>query len=221
MVFLGIEVNSLLMTLSIPGEKLAEIVRVLEEWMDKQRASLREVQQLAGLLNFAARCIRSGRVYLFQILNFLRSLPQTGYHKIPRETQLDIRWWKELAPQYNGVSLMLENDWSLPDSCISSDSCMVGGGVCTAEQYFHCKFSERVLQKCKHINELECVMLVVVVAKWASNFPRKRMQINCDNQVMVLAINSGSSCNKVLQSCLRYLHSVMALQNVDVKATFL
>ena len=71
MVFLGIEVNSILLTLRIPWEKFCEILELLEIWENKVRATRKETQQLAGSLNFAARCVRSGRVYLARILNFI------------------------------------------------------------------------------------------------------------------------------------------------------
>ena len=94
MVFLGIEVNVLLSMLSIPQEKLSEIMDVLDLWQDKQIATLKEVQKLAGLLNFACRCVRSGRVYLSRILNFLRyvNTVQNKTAKIPKDTLLDIKW---------------------------------------------------------------------------------------------------------------------------------
>ena len=71
MVCLGIEVNSITLTMSIPGEKMQEILDILEEWGEKTTCSVKQLQSLAGLLNFAARCVHSGRVYLSRILNFL------------------------------------------------------------------------------------------------------------------------------------------------------
>ena len=93
MVFLGIEVNTILLTLSIPKEKMDEILQVLSMWVERTSATLRDVQKLAGLLNFACRCIRSGRVYLARILNFLRSAPPTGAVEIPCDTQTSNGGW--------------------------------------------------------------------------------------------------------------------------------
>ena len=69
MVFLGIEVNSICLTMSIPREKMDEILTLLDSWSDKCTCTLKELQSLAGLLNFTARCIHSGRVYLSHVLN--------------------------------------------------------------------------------------------------------------------------------------------------------
>ena len=204
MIFLGIEVNTLLLTLTIPREKMEEILEVLKKWKTKSYAMLKEVRQLAGLLNFACRCVRSGRAYLSRILNFLRTFDGCGDRckRIPSGAKKDIWWWVEFTPRFNGTSCMLENQWTEPDLLIESDSCMTGGGACTRTEYFHFRFPQQVLAKCKHINELECIVLVVAVQKWAPLFTRKGIQMFCDNQVTVFSVNSGSSRNHIIQACL-------------------
>ena len=221
MVFLGIEVNTILLTLSIPRNKLQEILYVLSKWADKDTATLNEIQKLAGLLNFACRCIRSGRVYLACILNFLRAAPQKGSVAVPEDTKKDVDWWREFAPTYNGVSLMLDNHWSAPDVQIESDSSLTGGGALMATHYFHCQFPAWVRRLCPHINQLECVVLVVALNKFAKYFPRAKLQFNCDNQVMVTVVNSGASHDVMVQKCLRHMHKIMPWYSVDVRVCFI
>ena len=52
MIFLGVEISSVLLTLRIPEDKLQEILSILDIWTDKQACTLKELQSLAGLLNF-------------------------------------------------------------------------------------------------------------------------------------------------------------------------
>ena len=59
------------MTIHIPDEKWQEIMVILDHWSNKAHATKHEMQQLVGLLNFAAGCVRPGRVYFSRILNFL------------------------------------------------------------------------------------------------------------------------------------------------------
>ena len=145
MVFLGIQVNTITMTLTIPESKWLEICQVLREWQQKQAASLKETQVLTGLLNFACRCVRSGRVYLSRILNFLRTLPTFGKKEITQQVREDISWWQEFAPTFNGVSLILENHWSQPDVVFSSDSCLTGGGAFCGGRFFHFEFGQNIV----------------------------------------------------------------------------
>ena len=63
MMFLGIQVNTINMTLTIPEAKWCEIKAELALWMKKYTANLKETQRLAGLLNFACCCVGSGCVY--------------------------------------------------------------------------------------------------------------------------------------------------------------
>ena len=59
-----------------------------------------------------------------------------------------------MAPQYNGILLILDNFWFSPDSVISSDSCMTGSAAICGDEVIHFQFPESVLDVCTHINEL-------------------------------------------------------------------
>ena len=66
--------------------------------------------------------------------------------------------------------MMSRNEWSEPDGTMASDSCLTGGGAHTHNQFLHFEFLPFVLKLCKHINQLECVTLVVALVKWAPLF---------------------------------------------------
>ena len=172
-------------------------------------------------MNFACRCVRAGRIYLARILNFLHSFKGSEIVPVPSETKKDISWWRDFAQLFNGVSLMPENFWSAPDALLATDSCLTGGGAYTAQWFMHFVFPQRVLNLCSHINQLECIVLVVTLTRWVHLFRRKNLQINCDNQVMVIAINSGASRNRIIQKCLRYMHKIAGLESVQVRAVYL
>ena len=124
MVFLGLEVNTLSMTIKIPDEKFLEIKKELNEWTVGIKVSKRKVQSLVGLLNFAAGCIKPGRIYFSRILNFLREMKEVTV--VTEEVLRDIDWWKFYAQYFNGISLIMNSKWETPDSVLSSDSCLKG-----------------------------------------------------------------------------------------------
>ncbi|VDI65035.1 DnaJ homolog subfamily C member 10 [Mytilus galloprovincialis] len=72
----------------------------------------------------------------------------------------DILWWKIFLPLYNGVSMMLIEEWSKPDEIFSSDACMTGCGGMFKEHFFHVEFPDAIVNEQLHINALE--MLTVV-----------------------------------------------------------
>ena len=221
MVFLGVEVNSIMMTLRIPPDKFEEIQQVLANWEGKSSATLKQVQQLAGLLNFACKCVKSGRIYLSRILNFLHTLPKFGARVIPCDVTKDIQWWRDFVPQYNGVSLITNNWWLDPDQVLSTDSCLTGGGCYFRGKYCHWKYPEELLGKGWDINQLECMMIVIACKLWGHLLQRQKVVIYCDNQVTVAAINSRASCNEVIQKCLRELHMITALFSFEIKTVYL
>ena len=221
MVFLGIEVNTITLTLTIPPAKWSEIQEVLEKWRLFTVVTKKQVQKLAGLLNFACRCVKSGRVYLSRILNFLRTFRDQQVQKLNSEVRKDIDWWIEFAPTYNGVSLMLENNWSDPDEVFSSDSCLTGGGALTQKKFVQWTYPWEIRKLRCNINQLECLMVVVALKLLGGCLQRKKLLINCDNNVSVLAINSGFSRDEKIQNCLRELHKISAKYDCEIKAKFL
>ncbi|VDI43591.1 Hypothetical predicted protein [Mytilus galloprovincialis] len=63
-------------------------------------------------------------------------------------------------------------------------------------------------------------MLTVVVCLklWGTKLRGKRIIIKCDNQVTVTVINTGRSRNQFLQSCLREICFVAAINEFELRA---
>ena len=222
MTFLGVEVNTLKLTLKIPEQKWTEIKLTLLHWAAKETAYLKEVQELAGLLNFACRCVKSGRIYLARILNFLRLFNNNKTPKtVENDVKLDIKWWLTLAPKFNGVSLIQELKLSKPDQIMSSDSCLTGGGSFFEGRFVHWEFPEEIHAMDCNINQLEYLMVVLTVKLWGNQCKRKRILIYCDNENTVLAINSGKSRDLHMQNCLRELHILNTIFSCEIKAEFI
>ena len=223
MVFLGLLINSIDLTITIPPRKLEEILQEVRKWRNKTTASLKEVQILAGQLNFACKCVRSGRVYLSRILNFLREFnnSKSKIREVSDELKQDIAWWDSFASKFNGVSMMLENEWSKPDKLMASDSCLTGGGAYFLGRYFHWKFPEQIVSKKFSINVLELMVLVVTVKKWAKHLVSKKVVFKCDNLNTVRWINSGASRVIEAQSLIRHLHEIMGLFSFDLRTEFI
>ena len=80
MVFLGILLDSESQTLSIDLERLKIIKSTVHFWLNKNTASLNELQKLVGLLSFAATCLKRTSVFLENFNSVKASLcvKQTG-----------------------------------------------------------------------------------------------------------------------------------------------
>ena len=161
-VFLGILFNTIQMTLTINPDRLREIKALIQKWMGKEHANIREIQSLLGKLNFAASTIRAGRIFVSRLINCLKEFPSKGIHKVDQEIRKDLAWWNEFMQSLDGVSIMPLVDWSSPDEVFSSDACLKSCGGISGSEAFHSEFPGWITrQKDVHINELELLTFVV------------------------------------------------------------
>ena len=163
MIFLGVLCNTREGTLSITKERLLEMRKLVISWLQKDEATLREVQSLVGKLNFVCYTIRSGRVFILRILEFLHQYKGRSVKlQIPGKMKLDIKWWEKFLTKFNGVSMFPENKWFAPDTLICTDSCLTGCGGWSQGDYFHSKFPTKILNNSQlTINELDCLAVVI------------------------------------------------------------
>lgn len=149
MTFVGVLFNTDTMTIEITPERLLELHDLLKTWLEKENATLKEIQSLLGKLNFVAACVRPGRIFISRMLKWLKILykESDSYHSIPVYVKKDILWWFRFLPLYNGISMMLYEEWSCPDEIFSSDACLSGCGGFWKGKFFHSKFPANLVRE--------------------------------------------------------------------------
>ena len=223
MPFLGVLFNTETMTLEVTPGRLEEIRSLISMWLKKETASLKEIQSLLGKLNFIAACVRPGRVFISRLLQWLKVLyhSENKSHPIPLYVKKDIQWWDKFLPFYNGVSMMMIENFLQPDEVFSSDSCLTACGGYWEGKFFHAKFPKKILDKTFHINILEMMSVILCLRLWGSFYKGKRIKIYCDNLPVCCVINSGRASCPILQSCLRELAFLNAIYECEVRAVHL
>ena len=76
MTFLGISFDSKELTMSVTPDRIKEIRAELSDWLEPIRkyATKRQIQSLAGKLQFIAKCCKPGRCFMFRIFSALKKL---------------------------------------------------------------------------------------------------------------------------------------------------
>ena len=69
---LGILIDSQHRTISIPPEKLTQIVNLCHLWAGKTYCSKRDLQSLLGHLLYIAKCVKPAQIFLNRMLQTLR-----------------------------------------------------------------------------------------------------------------------------------------------------
>lgn len=223
MSFLGVLFNTITMTMEITPERLIEIRNLVRSWLNKDTASLRELQSLLGKLNFVAACVKPSRIFISRLLIWLRSIYNSSevWHHIPDIVKKDLIWWDKFLPIYNGISMMEYESWSKPDSIFSSDSCLTGCGGFWNGCYFHTIFPENILKQSLHISVLEVLSIVICLKLWGKHFKGQRIIVFCDNLNVCQLINQGNSRSEMLQTSLREICYLAACNEFELRAQHL
>jgi hypothetical protein len=107
MAFLGVWFDTTSMTVEVTPEHLAELQLEFWHWQSRSSASLKQVQSLLGKLNFVAKCVRPGRLFMARMLDWLRSFKNNHSRPIPDSFRKDLAWWQQFMTTFNGTRILL------------------------------------------------------------------------------------------------------------------
>ena len=111
--YLGIEMDSVAQVIRLPPPKFQEVLLLLSDWATKKKCTKRELLSLIGKLAFAAKVVRSGRLFLRRLIDLSTSVTKLHHHiTLNLEARKDIRWWSDFLPTWNGISIIPDKDWS-------------------------------------------------------------------------------------------------------------
>ena len=101
--FLGITLDSSLQERRLPPDKLARLRDCLPAWRTRQKCTKRELLSLIGVLSFACKVVRPGRIFLRRLIALSMTVPALAHHiSLTTAARADIAWWVEFLPSWNG-----------------------------------------------------------------------------------------------------------------------
>lgn len=215
-VFLGININSIEMSLRLPDGKLRSIHAELDHMLGKKRASKRQLQSLAGRLSFAAAVVAGGRVFLRRIIDAICTLRNKSDRIIlGGSLRGDIEWWHNFMQVFNGKSLLLQDH---PIQSILTDASNSGAGCFFEGDWMYINWQVDYPDlKDIHINNKETLAVVFAALRWAPLWRNHRVYITSDNFCTVSALRKGTSKSKTIMQALRLLFWLSAIFNFHIK----
>ena len=217
MVWLGIDFDSVAMTMTIPPAKLEEIMQILAEWEGKVRATKREMQSLLGLLQFVASVSPPTRIFTNRMLQNMREAPQRGSESLSLGFKQDLGFFIRLLPAYNGIRILGKEEVPC-DEQIELDACLSGCGAYDGSRYYSEQFPQELQQVGHPIARLEFLNVVVAAKVWARQWSGRRVKVFCDNANSCTAINTGRSRDPYMQGCIRELFLTCCIHDIEVLA---
>ena len=217
--FLGVELDTVTCTMTLPQEKRRECQALVSSFMHKRRATTNQLQRLAGKLNWACRVVYGGRTFLRRVLDTMNSLSPGAKHRSASSFYCDISWWVNFLHVFNGKQFFLDDR---PTVDFMTDSCSIAAGGYFRGDWFYFNFSlDNPAWSPLHINHKETLAIVLAAKRWGHLWANHRVIIYSDNQAAVQIINKGATGNDVIMQQLRELFWLSAMYNFHITATYL
>jgi len=177
MLCLGVCVNTLSMTLTVPEFRLQELQDILSSWLHKT---------LLGKLAFVTACVRPGRAFSCRLINALRlCFAHSRNRKYPVSDTIrgDLLWWKHFLEHYNAVSVIPTSVTVSNPDLFACDACPDACGAVCFGEYFHANFPPFIARQALNINQLELLTILVSLKLWQDRLRGCNVEILTDNQV--------------------------------------
>lgn len=202
--WLGYAIDTNLMTVAVPFEKLRDLLLECKAWSVKKRASKCMIQALAGRMLYVSNCIRPARRFTTRVLATLRAMGDREWTTLSPQFHADVAWFYNYAAQENGVFYYVPPKKEVALEC---DSSLLGAGGVGAGCYYEWVYHPSHIKKFPSIVHLEAINLLVTYKTFAPliNDPAVLVVIYTDNLGSALAVESGRTRDDTLANCSREL----------------
>jgi hypothetical protein len=114
--FLGIELDTVNQIARLPEDKFSKCLDFIKEFLHRRKVTLRELQSLCGLLNFACQVVVPGRAFLRRLFDLCRGLRKPHHPvKLTVCVKEDLKAWEQFLIFFYGKCFFME------DNVVSTD----------------------------------------------------------------------------------------------------
>lgn len=222
-VFLGLEIDSVLMQVRIPQEKITEVVTKIKHVLSVHKTTLRDMQSLIGSLNFCCRAIILGRPFCHPLINSICGLTKPHHHlRVKKGMKLDLQMWLKFFENFNGISVFHDRFWvSNVDEELYTDSAGGKGFGVYCNGHWACADWPPAWHAkgiTADITTLELFPIYVSLCMWGKYLSNKKLKFMCDNMAVVVIINSMTSKSETVMIILHEITEICLWYNIFIKA---
>ena len=205
--WLGIDVDSQAMSLSIPQDKVQEALAAVERHIHARAINKRQLQSLIGRLVHVAKCVEPARIFISRLLQAFRAFGDGNVIKVTSDMRADMAWFLEFMVPWNGVSLIPS---ATLHKTIQVDACLTGIGATDGNAAYAARIAPDT-DPVANITEIEAANIVIALHTFITDADAGgHVHIQCDNLPSVQALTSGRAHNPVLAECARAIWMLQA-----------
>ena len=218
LVFLGVAIDTLEYTLSLPDGRLRELSEELRRFDQRKSATKRDLQSIVGKLNWSSAVVYGGRPHLRRIIDRINVLKAPGHKtRLTAGIREDLRWWIENIHAFNGCMPIAESR-EVTQVCV--DACDEGAGGYHDGDWYHVRWLDWEDTHSLHINYKEVLALLPAVDLWGHLWRDKKVIVYSDNQAAVGILNRGTAKDPNVMGALRHLLWKSVIHNFRIKAVY-
>lgn len=218
--FLGLELNTVAETVSLPKDKMDKCVQAIIAMLGKKKCTLHELQSLLGLLNFACLVVVPGRAFLKRLHNLTCGISKSFFSiRLTLKAKEDLKVWLFFLQSFNGVIFYRDELFLSPNAKhIFSDAAKSEGyGAFFNHHWFSLPWPSSWWTR-QNITLLELIPLVLALEAWHLELRNVALIFHTDNAAIVSVINSQSSKEVFIMPFIRRLVLQALLANVLIRA---
>ena len=203
--FAGITLDTELMEVRLPEEKLDKCLSQLSYFCSRKSVTLKELQALIGLLNFACCVVVPGRAFLRRLIDLTRGVRKPTHHvRLTKESKFDLQVWLNFLRSYNGKSFFLGSRWytSKTLKLFTDAAGSLGYAAIFGKQWFFGEWP--AVWKTFNITILEFFPIVLASKIWGPLMRNKCIVFFSNNQAVVEIINKQTSKDRSIMVLLRH-----------------
>jgi len=204
--FVGITLDTVKLEARLPQDKIDKCTSLIESFLPRSKVTLRELQSLIGVLNFACLVVLPGRPFLRRLIDLTIGMSHPRHHiRLTKQTKQDLRTWAQFLLNFNGRSFFIEDEITSSNALkLYTDSAgSLGFGAIYDNKWFGGTWP--ALWRHYNIATLELYPIVAALAVWGKEWENKTVCFYTDNQAIVSVINKQSAKDPHIMSLLRRL----------------
>ena len=219
MSFVGYEIDTVQEQVRLPVDKIRKCLTEIQNVLSKARATLKQIQSIAGLLNFACGVILPGRPFLRRLFDLTIGVRAPHFKiRITQGVKEDLRVWARFLEHHNGKCFFLSSR-VLTDRDLhlfTDASGTIGFGAVFGDLWFQGRWSRWWLTQ--NITLLELYPIVVAIETWGDRLENKQVMLHTDNQALVSVLQNHTSKEPLVMVLVRRLVLHCLQRNLVVRA---
>ncbi|KAL5488979.1 hypothetical protein EMCRGX_G018014 [Ephydatia muelleri] len=167
-----------------------------------------------------AKVVPAGRLFLRRLIDLSTTAKKLHHHiRITADAREDLAWWECFLPEWNGVVMFLDPDWTSANTLnlFTDASGTSGYGAYFNGSWFRGSWLPHQQLGMRSIQWQELFAIVAAAKAWGPRLAKCRVRFHCDNQAIVYAWSGQSSKDVAIMKLLRELFFTAANHNFSVQ----